>query len=166
MNKLQDLSKTLSPLALTALRVTVGIIFITHGWSKVMDYEQWTANVAGLGLPTYMAPVAIAGELGGGAGLVLGALTPVAALGVLSVMVTAIWKVHLGHGLLAQGGGFEYPLTMAMVAIFFTARGAGPYSVDSLIFGRGRRTRERRRHQRRAEDREVAIGGQPHEAHP
>ena len=129
--------KLLTPAALTALRVSTGIVMIVHGWMKATDYSGWVSNVGSMGmpLPEVMAPLAIAGELGGGVGLLLGLLTPLAALGVLSTMAFAIGFVHLGNGLLAKNGGFEYPLTIAMVSLFFVARGAGPISLDRLIFG-------------------------------
>lgn len=142
MERLHRLSALARPYALTVLRVTVGVIMIVHGYMKLTGFQGWTEHVASLGipLPEVMAPLAIAGELGGGIGLVVGLLTPVAAAGVLSTMLFAIFFVHLGNGLLAKNGGFEYPLTMGVVALYFVARGAGRFSLDALIF---RRLRER-----------------------
>ena len=147
MGTLTKTSKTLTPLTLTALRVGAGSIMIVHGWMKATDFGSWRDSVASMGvpLPDLMAPLAIAGELGGGIGLVLGLLTPLAALGVVSVMSFAIAFVHYGNGLLAKDGGWEYPLTLLLVSLFFVTRGAGPISLDHLIFGRTREAKERGR---------------------
>jgi putative oxidoreductase len=134
-NVLVNAGSSKSPLTLTALRVGVGLIMIVHGWVKLMDVSGWTNNLEQLGVPVpaVAAWVAIAGEFLGGAGLLLGLLTPVAAFGVLATMLTAIVTVHTGHGLLAENNGFEYPMTIALVAAYFMARGAGPLSVDAWI---------------------------------
>ena len=122
-------------LALAVLRVGTGVIMIAHGWQKVTGFSEWQRNVDGLGVPfpDIAAVLAVVGELGGGIGLVLGLLTPLAALGVLAVMVTAIATVHAENGLFAADNGFEFPLLIALVTLFFVARGAGRYSVDALI---------------------------------
>lgn len=132
----------LSPFALTALRVALGVVMAVHGWMKLMDYDAWAGSVAGMGipLPSIAAPLAIAGELAGGVGLILGLLTPIAAFGVLCVALTAIFTVHLENGLLAQDGGFEYPMLIAFAALFFVVRGAGPISVDRFVRAARRRS--------------------------
>jgi putative oxidoreductase len=127
--------ETSSPVALTALRVGLGITMVVHGWSKLMNVPAWTNSVRDIGipLPEASAWLAIAGELLGGAGLLVGLMTPVAGFGLLCVMLTAIFSVHIGHGLLAKNNGFEFPMLIALVAAFFMARGAGPHSLDAAI---------------------------------
>jgi putative oxidoreductase len=139
--------ETSAPVTLTALRVGLGITMVVHGWSKLMGVSGWTNSVRDLGIPypEVSAWLAIAGELLGGAGLLVGLLTPLAGLGVLCVMLTAIFSVHIGHGLLAQNNGFELPMLIALVAAFFMARGAGPYSVDATIVRGLARRREVKR---------------------
>ena len=127
--------RALSDLALTILRVVAGIILIAHGWDKLAGFEQWQSNVASMGIPfpEIAAGLSVAAELGGGIGLLLGVLTPLAAFGVFVNMLVAIGAVHLGNGLFARNDGWEYPLTLAVIALFFVFRGAGPYSVDALV---------------------------------
>lgn len=124
-----------SPIALATLRIIVGIIMFAHGWDKVAGFEQWQGNVAGMGVPfpELMAGMSAAAELGGGIALILGALTPLAALVVMVNLIVAIALVHLGNGLFARNDGWEYPLTLAAVALYFVIRGAGPLSVDGLV---------------------------------
>lgn len=119
----------------TLLRIGVGVILIVHGAMKMSDPGQTAENFAGMGIPipelvTYLA---IAGELLGGIGLLLGLLTRIAALGPVFTMIGAIAFVHAGNGLLAENGGWEYPLTLLLVSAHFVFRGAGPFSVDHLI---------------------------------
>ena len=137
--------RTLGNIALTILRVVAGIIMIAHGWDKLAGFDEWQNNVASMGIPfpEISAGLSVAAELGGGIGLVLGALTPLAALGVFANMIVAIGAVHLGNGLFARNDGWEYPLTLAVIALFFVFRGAGPYSVDALLKRAARHTKER-----------------------
>ncbi|HCU25167.1 MAG TPA: hypothetical protein DF383_09120 [Deltaproteobacteria bacterium] len=128
-----SIRSAMTSLALTLLRIGTGIIMATHGWLKLQNFSQTVENFAGMGIPKIGVYLAIAGELGGGLGLIFGLLTPLAAFGILCVMVTAIYNVHLSNGLLAKDGGFEYPMTLGLVALFFIFRGAGPISVDALF---------------------------------
>lgn len=122
-------------IGLTLLRLTAGVIMTAHGWQKVATFPQWQGTVEQLGLPMpeVAARLAIVGELGGGIALILGLLTPVAGLLILGVMATAIATVHAGKGLFSADGGWEFPLLLGMTALYFVARGGGPYSVDALI---------------------------------
>jgi putative oxidoreductase len=132
--------------ALTLLRIGVGAIFVAHGWQKLGDIQGTTAMFAQQGLPnpSLLVYLAILGEFFGGLGLVLGALTPLAALGPLCTMAAAIYFVHRDNGLFAQNGGWEYPLTLLLVAAYFVAHGAGPLSADALIAKNRRRPSRRR----------------------
>jgi putative oxidoreductase len=121
--------------AATLLRMAVGVIFIAHGWGKVIDVAGTAQQFASLGIPEpqIMVYVAIAGEFGGGLGLLIGFLTRIAALGTLCTMLVAIMSVHMGHGLFAKNGGYEYPLVLALVSLFFVTHGARVFSVDALL---------------------------------
>lgn len=125
----------LEPFALLILRVTVGIIMATHGWQKAQDPSQFAGFLESMGLPFphVLVYLPIAGELLGGLGLILGLLTPLAAFGVFCVMAVAIGKVHLSNGLMIKNNGFEYPLTLLVVSLFFMIKGAGCLSLDALF---------------------------------
>jgi putative oxidoreductase len=120
--------------AVTVLRVMVGVILAVHGAMKLMDIPGTIQSFAHLGIPypQYAVYLAIAGEFFGGLGLLLGLLTRLAALGVFFNMAVAIGYAHLGHGLLAKNGGWEYPLVLGLIALYFVTHGAGPASVDAL----------------------------------
>ncbi|MCC6272072.1 MAG: DoxX family protein [Deltaproteobacteria bacterium] len=123
----------LESLALTLLRISTGIIMAAHGWDKLQNLNATVEQFGAMGIPKAGVYLAIAGELGGGLGLIVGLLTPIAAFGVFCTMAVAILHVHLKNGLFAKDGGFEYPLTLAMVALYFIMRGAGPISLDGIF---------------------------------
>jgi putative oxidoreductase len=136
-----DARASADAVTLTALRIGVGAILAVHGAMKLMDVPGTAQSFAHLGIPypQYAVYLAIAGELLGGLGLIVGLLTRVAAIGTLSAMAVAIVYAHLGHGLLAQNGGFEYPLMLALVSLFFVSHGAGPISLDAVAAHRHER---------------------------
>src|SRR5262245_57558152 len=84
--------------AVFALRVIAGVIFAVHGGMKLLDIPGTIQSFTELGIPypEYAVYLAIAGELLGGIGLILGCLTRLAALGALSTMAFAIGYAHIG----------------------------------------------------------------------
>jgi len=132
--------------SLTALRVVTGVIMATHGALKLLDFQGTLQSFTELGIPypQYAVYFAVAAEFLGGLGLVLGLLTRLAALGTWSTMAVAIGYVHLGHGLLAKNGGWEYPLILALVSLFFVTHGGGPISLDALFSRRREEARLQR----------------------
>lgn len=125
----------LEPYALLILRVSTGIIMAVHGWQKFSDIPKWTEQLTKMGIPfpELNAYLSIAAELLGGLGLIVGLLTPLAALGVVSTMAVAVFVVHFDNGLLAKDGGFEYPMTLMFVGLYFMMKGAGCLSLDALF---------------------------------
>lgn len=128
----------MQPLALVALRLTLGIIFIAHSSHKVYGHlHDYAGFMTSLGIPAWLGYVSAFTEFLGGVLLILGSLTRVAAFALVVDMTVAIAKVHWKHGLLGNGG-YEFPLTlwaMAFALIFF---GAGPISIDAIRgVGRG-----------------------------
>lgn len=133
-----------SVLTMTVLRVVVGVVMTAHGFLKLQDISGWqdTVDHLGMPMPALFGLFAIAGEFLGGLGLIVGLLTRIAAFGVACTMAVAIYLVHLPHGLMASNNGFEFPLTLLSVALFFIATGGGPVSLDAWI---GRAFHRRRR---------------------
>lgn len=120
---------------MTLLRIVAGVIFVVHGAMKLSDVEG-TARIFetyALPLPRLAVHLAVAGEFLGGLGLLVGFLTRWAALGTAVSMVSAIAFVHAGRGLLSRNGGWEFPLTLLCISLFFIAHGAGVFSVDVLM---------------------------------
>ena len=60
----------LEPLALTILRISTGVIMAAHGWQKFSNLPETIQQFASMGIPKPAVYLAIAGELGGGLGLI------------------------------------------------------------------------------------------------
>jgi putative oxidoreductase len=107
--------------ATTLLRVTLGIMFLTHSIVlKVLTFGfAGTAQYfVSIGLPAVTAYLVIAGEAIGGALLVFGIGTRYVALGLLPILLGATY-VHSANGWVFSnsGGGWEYPLFLIIVSI-------------------------------------------------
>jgi putative oxidoreductase len=130
MNRLEKLK----PLALLLLRVGLGAIFIYHGYPKLFATLPRTVEFfASIGFPAFMVYVAGVVELFGGALLLAGLFTRVAGLLLAGQMAVAIWKVHLGKGILAVNE-YEFPLVLALAAFVLVTTGPGLVSLDYAIF--------------------------------
>ena len=113
----------------TLLRVSLGIMFIAH--SVVLKYFTFTlAGTAqyfvSIGLPGFLAYVVFALEAVGGVLLVLGIRTRWVALGLVPVLLGAMW-VHISNGWVfnAPNGGWEYPLFLVVISLVVAAQDAG-----------------------------------------
>ena len=121
------------------VRGLVGPLFIGHGTQKLFGWfgghgvEGTAGFFESLGLRPGKRHATAAGvaEAGGGALLLLGAATPVAATLVTGTMVTAIRKVHLNAGPWATNGGWEYNAVLIAAMALLAEAGPGPLSVDA-----------------------------------
>jgi putative oxidoreductase len=129
----------LQPLALLALRLTLGIVLVAHGSHKVYGHmHEYAGYISSLGLPAWLGYVSALTEFVGGILLILGLFTRCASFAVFINMCVAIAKVHVKHGLLGAGG-YEYPLALATIAFALIMLGPGPISFDAIRGGGGRR---------------------------
>lgn len=128
-------------LGLLVLRLVVGLLFVGHGAQKLFGSfgGHGIAGTGGffasLGLRPGR-PMAIAAglsELVGGLLLALGLVTPLAALLIISTMVTAVATVHISKGPWVTEGGYEYNLVLATVAFAVAAIGPGAWSLDAVL---------------------------------
>jgi putative oxidoreductase len=60
-------------------------------------------------------------------------LTPLAALGIVVVMLTAIALVHWSKGFFNGAGGYEFNLVLLAVALSVAGTGPGRFSLDHAI---------------------------------
>ncbi len=125
----------MQPLALVALRLTLGIVFIAHSSHKVYGHlHDYATFIGSLGVPVWLGYVSAFTEFLGGILLILGSLTRLAAFALLIDMIVAIAKVHWKHGLMGNGG-YEFPLALATIAFALIFFGAGPISIDAIRGG-------------------------------
>jgi putative oxidoreductase len=120
---------------LLALRLVMGAAFIIHGWGKIQSPLSWMPAEAPV--PGFLQLLAAVAEFGGGILLILGLMTPLAALGLLCTMVGALLMVHFPNGdAFVQGDStFELPLTYLAAALLFLLAGPGRFSADYALFG-------------------------------
>jgi putative oxidoreductase len=126
-------------LGLLVLRLVVGAAFVMHGWPKVQaGPDHWMGAEAKVA-PQLQAAAAYC-ELGGGIALILGLLTPLAALAVGGVMVGALALVHVPnhHPFVDPKGGASCELAAVYLAaaFMFLCVGPGTLSMDACLFRR------------------------------
>ena len=112
----------------SVLRIHLGIILLAHGWLKVSVFTLagTVGYFASLGLPSIVAYLIIIGEIAGGIALILGIQTRLAAFFSIPILLGATF-VHLGNGWLfsAEGGGWEFPASLSMIALAIAFMGSG-----------------------------------------
>ena len=122
-------------LAPLAVRVTVGIVFMGTGWTKLQNLPGITRNFAALGIPApeILTPFVSGVEFVGGILLLVGLLTRFAAVPLMIVMVVAIVSAKLGDvDGLETFLGFEEVSYFVMFA-WLAVAGPGPVSIDHFI---------------------------------
>ena len=136
---------TSNDVALTILRLVLGVVFFAHGAQKLLGWfggYGLTATVGAfthMGMPAPIVYLIIATEFFGGLGLILGFLTRIPALGIGCLMVGAIFLVHMPNGFFMnwannqKGEGIEYHLMAIAMAAVLLLRGAGAFSVDRAL---------------------------------
>jgi putative oxidoreductase len=125
-------------LGLLVLRLVTGAAFILHGWPKIQNAFHWLDRMPNPP-PAFLQALAAFSEFGGGIALILGLLTPLAALGIASTMVVAIGMVHLPKGdpfVGEPGASFEPAAVYLAIVIALLLVGPGVLSLDALLFGR------------------------------
>ncbi|WP_234336696.1 DoxX family protein [Streptomyces xylophagus] len=121
---------------LLLVRVVVGLIMIMHGvnhWRGGGRIEGTARWFTGLGLRqgVLQAWMSVFTEVGAGVLLILGLLTPLACAAVISVMLVAGLLAHRPNGFFVFKDGYEYVLTLAVVALALAVLGPGRWSVDN-----------------------------------
>jgi putative oxidoreductase len=79
-----------------------------------------------------LAPLAGLGEAGGGMLILLGFMTPLGSVAIISVMVGTL-AVHFDKGLWNTNGGYEFPMMLAATASALAFTGPGRFSMDHVI---------------------------------
>jgi putative oxidoreductase len=123
---------------LLLVRLVVGAAFVLHGWPKIHDPLHWM-DQAPSPPPSALQALAAVSEFGGGIALILGLLTPLAALAIAGTMIGALAMVHLpqGHSFVDPfGPSFELPAVYLATMIMLLLVGPGVLSADACLFGR------------------------------
>ncbi len=120
--------------AVLALRLAAGVIFIVHGYGKLFGnapgMKMFTGMVAGLHFPapTLFAYLAALSEFCGGIALVLGVFPQIAAASLMVVMLVAligVKKLSLPKA--------DPDLALLAIAAAVGLMGAGRYSLQAML---------------------------------
>lgn len=139
-------------------RIVLGLVILPHGLQKTLGlfggagFSGTMGFFESMGMPALVAALVIAAESLGAIGLVLGAGTRLAALGVAATMLGAVFMVHLPNGFFMNwfgnqaGEGFEFHLLALALAAPLLVRGAGAFSIDAVVAARLARSAPETKH--------------------
>jgi putative oxidoreductase len=124
-------------LALLAIRVMFGVVMFAHGWKHLKALRagpgmaNWFESL-GLRPGPLQAFLVTYTELGAAVILVLGLFNPIGMAAVVSICLVAFSIHHRPHGFFTTnpGEGYEYVLTLSVVALAMGALGPGEWSLD------------------------------------
>jgi putative oxidoreductase len=134
---------SLNGLALTFIRVYVGLMFVPHFGSHILggpfQFNIYTLYFASLGMPLPAVQVALAGsiELIAAVGLTLGLFTrPVALLGSVYLLMSMFLGGHfqIGYVWALPEGGYEFGVFWAAMIAVFAVLGGGRNSLDAQLW--------------------------------
>ena len=131
------------------LRVVAGLIFLPHGWSKVMGEGGAAAFAADIAanyhIPAFLGHVAAWAELAGAVLLIAGLFTRVDAFLLAATMFVAAFVVTLPDALFEAPAnairafvairGIETPLAMFAICLSLVLTGGGRFSLDHVLNG-------------------------------
>jgi putative oxidoreductase len=123
---------TWQPRAQGVLRIVVGYLFVPHGMAKLFGTPH-VAMFDGLQLMSIMGLAGVL-ELVGGALLLIGLFTRPVAFVLSGFMAVAYFMAHASQGnpLLPMLNMGELAVVYCFVFLFFSAAGAGAWSVDAM----------------------------------
>lgn len=146
MDFIKKLTATENTWIPTIARITLGVVMLPHGLQKTFGmfggygWEGTMGFLTGtMGLPYIIAALTILAESAGALGLIVGLFSRVAAFGIFSVMLGAVFTVHLKFGFFMNwdgkgaGEGFEYHLLALALAAIVIITGGGKASLDQMI---------------------------------
>jgi putative oxidoreductase len=117
----------LSDAALLLMRLLVGLVFVTSGWSHAKDP---VARGTSIGISPGITRLLGLAEMAGGLGVAFGILTQLAALGLILVMLGAIQKkIFVWHtGFWGKhSDGWHYDLLFVAMNLVIATTGGGRY---------------------------------------
>ena len=129
-------------------RITVGIIILPHGLQKLLGmyggygFSATLDFFTTMGIPKIIGFLIISGESFGAFLLIIGLLGRISALGLILIMLGAIFMVHMQYGLFMNwfgnqaGQGYEFHLLVIGLSLIVLLKGSGKWSLDQFIFNK------------------------------
>ena len=123
---------------LLAFRLWVGLVMVLHGVGHARNPHGTAKGFTSIGFRRagLLARASGYGEIAMGLGLAAGLATSLAAAGVVATMFTAFWTVHRFAGFFVYSRpdeGYEYVVTLAVLAVAVAVLGPGAVSVDAVL---------------------------------
>ena len=125
-------------IALLFLRVWVGVVIIAHGINhgrSLPGTANWFES-KGFKSAKVNAFISSAAEIAIGLALIAGLLTSPALAGLVAIMFVAFWSIHRFAGFFnfhRPDEGYEYVVTLSVVALAVAIVGPGAISVDAEL---------------------------------
>jgi len=113
--------------SLVLLRIMVGLVFASSGYSHATKADERSKDI---GMPKGFTIFLGVAEMAGAAGIVLGVLTPFAAIGLILVMLGAlqkkifVWKTGFWG---KDGLGWNYELILVSMLLVVACTGGGRF---------------------------------------
>jgi putative oxidoreductase len=112
-------------LGLLLLRLMIGIVFLTSGWGHVKDPAKRSQSI---GMSKGFTMVLGLAEIAGSLGIIFGVLQQLAAIGLILIMLGAIYKKifawHTGFwGEKASGWHYDLTFVIMCLVVLFTDGG-------------------------------------------
>jgi putative oxidoreductase len=127
-------------LVLLVMRFAIGLMIMAHGYNhiwgggKIQGTARWFASM-GMKPGIVHAWLASITELGSGILLLFGFFTPLAAAGVMGIVLVALVTAHRTNGffIFKPGQGWEYVAFIAVMCLVQGTLGAGKWSLDHAV---------------------------------
>lgn len=121
--------------ALLFVRLALAAIFIYHGYQKIHYWKMHhTAEISAGWLAVWRTLSVV--EIVGGAGMMFGAFTKIAALLLCMIMLGAMYfKIKKWKKEFSGDGGWEFDLVLFTSLFLLFIIGGGAYSIDWQVFG-------------------------------
>jgi len=120
---------------LVAVRLAVGAILLVHGWPKFSNLKKTAESFSGMGFKPgkFWGPLVAVAECFGGIALLIGFMTQIVAGALALEFVTILmWRFMKKSPFV---GGYEFDLIILAALVLLFLAGAGPASLDALLFG-------------------------------
>lgn len=126
-------------------RVVLGLVILPHGLQKLLGlfggagFTGTMGYFTSQGMPAVVAFLVIMGESFGALGLITGFIGRFCAFGIMTIMLGAMFMVHLKAGFFMnwtgqqQGEGFEYHLLALGLGLIVLLKGSGAFSIDRIL---------------------------------
>jgi putative oxidoreductase len=113
-----------------ALRIMTGLLFLTHGTTKLLKFPVTEYFKDGVQIASLMGVAGIL-ELVGGLLIVLGLFTRTTAFVLAGMMAVAYFMAHASQGFFPILNGGELAIMFCFVFLWLATAGAGPFSLDA-----------------------------------